>query len=276
MNIVINCSARRRGGLLLAWLLFAINAQAHDFWIEPGAFRPAAGDEVKVTLRVGQDFSGTSQPLIPNWFSDYSVTGPAGTQPVRGMIGDDPAGHFVATADGSQVIGYRSTRAFVEIDPQTFDKYLEDEGLEWVREVRRERGESNANAREFYSRCAKSVVRSRDAESGAGFDLELGYTLELLPLSDPYALAPDARLPVLLKYEGQPVAGLLVIAFTAEAPQAKQLLRTGTDGQVTVALNRPGTWLIKAVQIIETPPGEDGADWESFWASLTFRLAASD
>lgn len=279
MNTVLNSALPgrpgRSAGLLLACTLAATGAQAHDFWIEPGAFRPVAGDQVSVSLRVGQDFTGTSQPLIPNWFSDYSVTGPEEQQPVRGMIGDDPAGHFTAAADGSQVIGYRSTRAFVEIDPETFDKYLDAEGLEWVREVRRERGDSDKNAREFYSRCAKSLVRSRDAQSGAGFDAELGYTLELLPLSDPYALSPGAQLPVLLKYEGQPIADLLVIAFTAEEPETKQLLRSGPDGRVTVALNRPGIWLIKAVQIIETPSTEDDADWESFWASLTFQLAAT-
>ena len=37
--------------------------------------------------------------------------------------------------------------------------------------------------------------------------------------------------------------------------------------------NGAGVWLIKAVHMIAAPPGS-GAEWESFWASLTFALPA--
>jgi len=232
-------------GLLAAILLAPLaTLHAHDFWIEPSQFRPEAGERVTLTLRVGEDFSGDSQPLIPNWFDDYSVRSPAGTQPVRGRIGDDPAGYFIAGDAGSQVVGYRSTRSFVEIDPVTFDNYLVTEGLDWVRE-----------------------------RSGEGFDAVLGYTLELIPLRDPYILAPGAAMPVELRYQDEPIEGLLVIAFTAEDPQQKQQMRTDRNGRAVLQLQRPGTWLVKAVHIIELDDREPDADWESYWASLTFRLA---
>ena len=32
-----------------------------------------------------------------------------------------------------------------------------------------------------------------------------------------------------------------------------------------------GVWLVKAVHMVPLPKGQD-ADWESFWASLTFEL----
>jgi len=247
-------------------------ALAHDFWIEPQTFRPEAGEQVTISLRVGEDFSGDSQPLIPGWFIDYSVTSPTRRQPVRGQIGDDPAGYFVADAQGSQLIGYRSSRSFVDIDPPTFNDYLDKEGLGWVRERREQRGESEMDAREYFSRCAKSLVRSRSASSGEGFDTVLGYTLELIPLRDPYALAPGAALPVGLRYLGEPIEGLLVVAFTAENPQRKQQMRTDRNGRAVIQLERTGTWLVKAVHIIELDDSEADAEWESFWASLTFRL----
>lgn len=265
---------RMRAAVLLL-LAAATPVRAHDFWIEPGSFRPAAGATVPVNLRVGMDFNGTSQPLIPNWFTDYSVTGPDGQQPVAGMIGDDPAGHFTAVAGGSQVIGYRSTRAFVEIDPPRFNQYLDDEGLEWVRTAREQRGEADTNAREYYSRCAKSLVRVAGETDGRGYDVKLGYTLELIPGADPYGMAPGAALPVRLLYQDRPLPGALVIAFTAEQPDTKQRIRTDDEGRATVQLDRAGTWLIKAVHIIEVPQPDPMADWESFWASLTFRLAGA-
>ena len=49
----------------------------------------------------------------------------------------------------------------------------------------------------------------------------------------------------------------------------------GTDaaGRALITLDNAGTWLIKGVHIIELPDTNEQADWESFWASLTFELA---
>ncbi|MFQ5636038.1 MAG: DUF4198 domain-containing protein, partial [Gammaproteobacteria bacterium] len=79
-------------------------------------------------------------------------------------------------------------------------------------------------------------------------------------------------LPLRLRYRGEPIRGILVQAFTGDAPARKLAARTDARGAVVFRLDRPGLWLIKAVHIVETPADVDGADWESFWASLTFRL----
>jgi len=247
-------------------------ALAHDFWIEPQSFRPAVQENVPIVLRVGEDFTGTSQPLIPRWFSDYAATGPSGTQQVVGYIGDDPAGSFKPDAPGNWVIGYRSTQAFVEIEPTKFKTYLEKEGLDWVIDAREQRGDAESNARELYSRCAKSLVRAGDDAVSGGFDTVLGYRLELIPERDPYELEPGDELPVRLVYEDEPLADILIVAFTAEDPTQQQQLRTDADGRAVIELGEAGTWLIKGVHIIELPDTNEQADWESFWASLTFKL----
>ena len=47
---------------------------------------------------------------------------------------------------------------------------------------------------------------------------------------------------------------------------------TDADGNAVVQISDAGgIWLIKAIHIIPREPAS-GADWESFWASLTFRL----
>ena len=38
-----------------------------------------------------------------------------------------------------------------------------------------------------------------------------------------------------------------------------------------VPLADPGEWLIKAVHMVDCPEGS-GAEWQSYWASLTFEL----
>ncbi|MBL8201494.1 MAG: DUF4198 domain-containing protein [Chromatiales bacterium] len=254
-----------------AALCHAVPALAHDFWIEPAVFTPAAGASLPVTLRVGEDFNGTSQPFVPDWFVDFSVTSAAGRERVRGFVGDDPATTLALQAPGLRLIGYHSTRSFVDLDAERFDKYLQAEGLESVRELRRQRGQDKASGREYYSRCAKSLVSAGDGPA-AGFDRVLGYPLELIPQANPYALAPGKALPLVLHYRGKPIPDVLVIAFTADQPARRFQARTGADGRVTLPLDRAGRWLVKAVHMIEVPDTDPAADWESFWASLTFEV----
>lgn len=260
--------------LACASLCPATRALAHDFWIEPAAFRPAAGTSLPVTLRVGEDFNGTSQPFVPDWFVDFSVSSAAGRERVRGFVGDDPAATLALKAPGLRLIGYHSTRAFVDLDAERFNKYLQAEGLDRVGELRRQRGQEQANGREYYSRCSKSLVNAGDGP-GAGFDRVLGYPLELVPRANPYTLAPGKELPLVLHYQGKPLAGVLVIAFTADQPARRFQARTGPDGRVTLPLDRAGRWLVKAVHMIEVPDSDPAADWESFWASLTFEVRGS-
>lgn len=257
-------------GLLMLSLLLSLPATAHDFWIEPGEFRPAPGTPVPVVLRIGEDYVGESQPYDPATIVDFSVSGPAGRRPFDGVPGADPAGVFTPASPGLYLLGFHNTRSFVDLEPERFLAYLEQEGLEHVARLREERGEAERNGREFYSRSAKALVQAGDAR-GEGHDRALGYPVELIPLANPYALPPGAALPVEFRYRDRPLANVLVVAFTAEEPGIKFSARTGADGRVSVPLAAAGTWIVKAVHADELPAAETRAEWESFWATLTFR-----
>ncbi len=261
------------GGLGLAMaLVWAAPLRAHDFWIEPSAFRPALDDKVSLVLRVGQNFTGNRLPYIPDWVADFRVTGPDGKHTIKSIMGDDPAGEFVPRAPGVYLAGYRSNRTFVELEPEEFLEYLEKVGLEPIASLRKKRGESRDIAREFFSRCAKTLLSTRGAGPGTGFDRVFGYTLELIPERNPYALAPGEALPLRLLYEGQPLPGALVVAFNSKRPEEKLHARTDAEGRVRLVLPHAGVWLVSAVHMIPLPPSEPKAQWESFWASLTFEL----
>jgi hypothetical protein len=83
-------------------------------------------------------------------------------------------------------------------------------------------------------------------------------------------------LPIALWYQGKPIEGVLVIAFTADQPARRFQARTGKDGIVKLPLDRAGRWLVKAVHMIPVPATDPAADWESFWASLTFEVRARE
>jgi len=256
--------------IMLAGML-PLAAAAHDFWIEAHPFQLGVGESADLVLLIGEDFSGDSQPYNPEAIVDFSVRHAGQRRSVQNTPGADPAGLLSPREDGLYLVGYHSSQSYVDLPADRFHAYLEQEGLEHVIRLRAERGESESNGREYYSRSARSLLAAGDAARAAGYDHPLGYPVELIAQANPYALRAGDQLPVEFRYLDEPVAGILVVAFTADSPERKFSARTGTDGRIMLPLDRAGTWLVKAVHITELADSPD-AEWESFWATLTFAL----
>jgi uncharacterized GH25 family protein len=245
-------------------------AHAHDFWIEPSEFRPAAGTSVALRLRVGQNFRGDPVPLDPQRVESFVVVSDGGAEPVGGRRGAEPAGVALVQQPGIAVVGYRSLPQYVELAAPDFERYLATEGLEGIIRARAERGDSEAPGREIFSRSVKALLAVGGERPTSGHERVLGLTLEIVPERSPYALHAGDELPVVLRYEGKPLAGALVMALHASGETAAAI-RSDASGRVRVPLSRSGAWLVKAVHMVPAPAGTD-ADWESIWASLTFEL----
>src|SRR5436190_18038353 len=117
----------------LAW-----RAYAHDFWIEPSTFRPAAGDRVTAGLRVGQKLQGEAVPRIPPLVDRFVLD----NAPMIGFPGGNPAGIAAVARPGFQWIGYQSNAFPMSLDAPKFEQYLRDEGLDGVIKVQSQRPQS--------------------------------------------------------------------------------------------------------------------------------------
>ncbi len=106
----------------------------------------------------------------------------------------------------------------------------------------------------------------------------LGYPIEIVPLANPGALGAGQTLEVLVLAEGEPVAGQLVYASFEgfhthdETGSHREAVKTRTDdsGVARVELTRPGRWYIRLIRML--PVDEEGVDYESSWATLTFEV----
>jgi len=250
---------------------YAPAVRAHDFWIEPSTFTPRAGETVTLRLLVGERLVGEPLPRNDALITSFVTSGPGGTAPVLGRDGLDPAGFVTPDQPGLHVVGYRSRPSTVELEPGQFASYLEAEGLQSIASLRAARGESDRPVKERFSRCAKALLAA-GSPPVAGSDAPLGLTLELVAEKSPAALSPGDTLPLRLTFDGRPIAGVLVSALSVSSSTANVAARSDADGRVALPLAAPGAWLVKAVHMIALPPGDD-AQWESFWASLTFRIA---
>jgi uncharacterized GH25 family protein len=244
---------------------------AHDFWIEPTGFRADMGRVLGVKLRVGEEFHGAPVPRSRAIIADFIVVDAAGRREVVGREGSDPAGLLRVTSPGLMVIGYRSLPTAVTLPAEKFTQYLKEEGLEAVIAARERGKASHRDGREIFSRAAKSLVRSGAMAPGSG-DRALGFPIELVAERNPYQMRVGDALPVRLSFKNAPLAGALVVAFNQRSPYHRLRARSDQNGRVVFAIDEPGPWLVKAVHMVPAAAGTN-ADWESFWASLTFEMA---
>ena len=251
-------------------LIAATPLAAHDMWIEPTGYHSRVGEIVGLKLRVGQDFLGDPLPRDPALIDQFIGVDAGGRKPVVGRDGADPAGFLRVSSPGLLVVGYRSRPSRVVLPAEKFNQYLKEEGLEQIAALRADRRQTSADADELFSRCAKTLIESGSPAEPEG-DRALGFTLELVAERNPYSVNASGNLPVRLLYENRPLAGALVVAINRGNPASRISARTDAAGRVRLPLTQSGHWLVKAVHMIPAPAGS-GAEWASFWASLTFDL----
>jgi uncharacterized GH25 family protein len=258
--------------LLLSLCCGAVSvAQAHNFWIEPQSYRPNVGRVVGIALKVGDYAQSWPLPRNAGRIELFESIGPDGEQPIVGRDGSDPAGAARFNRAGTYLLVYRSNRAFTEMEPAKFDDYLQEKGLQEIIALRRERGAASGNIREAYSRYAKSLLQAGATAAGGG-DRVVGLKFEIVAGADVAGHPDGTGQSFRLLFDGTPLSGTLVTAMRHGDPKNTLRGRTDAHGQVTLRTADPGIWLVTAVKMLPAAAGL-AADWESFWASLTYEVS---
>ena len=145
---------------------------AHDFWIEPSTYRPAASSMVTATLRVGEDFTaGEALTRRSDLIQSFVVRDAAGERPVPGFEGRNPAGLVRIDRDGAAVIGYLSRPYAHQISRAKFEQFLREEGIQGAKP------KGDGEQREQFSRFAKTALGGSDVPA-------LGWPFELVVEGD--------------------------------------------------------------------------------------------
>ncbi|MEM5472196.1 DUF4198 domain-containing protein [Hoeflea sp. AS60] len=270
--------ARRRSARTPVWALIgamlAISpVSAHEFWIEPDDYSVSPETEIKADIRIGQDFKGNAFPYIPSRFVAFKSYDRLGEADVTGVTGDLPALSMTPRAEGLTIFTYVSMAERIRFQEwEKFAYYLDLEGLTAIPARHDARGLSRDDVRELYTRCAKTLVSVGDASGDQ--DRATGMRLELVAAQNPSTLSAGAEMGFTLLWEGKPLADTQVALFEKGqdgAAAARTITRTDDSGQASFTIPASGTYLAAAVEMIEAP-ADRNADWESYWASLTFAV----
>jgi uncharacterized GH25 family protein len=256
---------------LVGAMLAACPVAAHEFWIEPHDFSITGDAQIKADLRIGQDFKGDAFPFIPSRFAAFRLYDRLGKADVVGVTGDLPALNMTPRTDGLAIFTYVSSGDRIRFQEwEKFAFYLDLEGLDSIPARHDARGLPRDDITEIYTRCAKTLVAVGDASGDE--DRATGMRLELIAGGNPQTLAPGARISFTLLWEGEPLADTQVALFRkGEDGEAgsRTLTRTDVSGSASFTIPGTGTYMAAGVHMIEAPKDRN-ADWESYWASLTF------
>lgn len=260
----------RRGCLAL----FCLPLAAHVLFVMPSSFHVSNGERITVGLHNGDAFPASEGAPSLERLRDVTVHAGKLQYNVTNIRvdGNRAIGDARIPAKGTLVIGARTVPNFIELAPEAFEKYLKEEGMAQVIELRKQRGESAKPGRELYSKYVKSLIRS-----GSGDDTyakPVGFAIELVPEKDPYSAKVGDRLPVRLLWKGKPASGVMIesthVGLSGPA-ESQAVGRTDSEGRAYVTLSAVGKWRLHAIAI-ERCADQQKADWESFWASLTFEI----
>jgi hypothetical protein len=246
---------------------------AHDMYLLPAKFKAVKASKLSVAFHNGDSFPESEVAPKVVRLLDAKVTGQGGRAPVTGLkeVGKRTLGEVVIPAQGTLWLSVRTAPNFIELEPKKFEDYLKEEGLDEIIAWRKQHGETAKPGRERYSKYAKSLLQAGDPDQY--FSHTLGLAIEIVPLADPSALKAGSVLPVRILLRGKPAAGLQLETAWADGPEHKTTAvgKTDVEGRIDVPILRQGLWRLHSLKM-ERCTEAKAADWESFWASLTFEV----
>jgi uncharacterized GH25 family protein len=252
-------------GLALA---AAAAASAHDTWMLPGAFRVSPGATVSLAMTSGMDFPRAESPIGPDRVRRSGLRLGGRTAPLVAAAGAEA----LSLSGVAREAGLATS--FVELKPRTLaltpdqvEEYLaeigatETAGPKW-------RARKDRRWRESYVKLAKSFV-TVGGSSDESWAEPVGLPLELVPESDPARLRAGDTLVVRVLLDGVPLPGLPVGAVRPGG--AVPARASDAAGRVSLALDAPGPWLIRATRLVEA--GARDLDWRSQFTTLTLEVS---
>lgn len=262
--------------LLAGVAALAAPALAHDFWIQPKAFRVAPGGAVPLSLQVGHGTERERSAMPQQRIVRLEAVAPGGSRiDLRqslhmGKAQGDASVRFAKP--GLYVLAMTTDdTAISRLPAAKFNEYLAEEGLTPAAAFRKKLGRTRAEGVERYGRRTKTLVQvgAPDGKPQPHVTKPVGLTLELVPETNPYAVPRPARLPVRVYYQGKPLAGALVKRINLDQGASPvESVRTDAAGRVVFKTPAQGRWLLAVAWTRPLIGGRE--DFETVFSSLTF------
>lgn len=244
---------------------------AHEYWFEPETFFPAPKAKIAVHLYVGDGLVKDREERVyetkkTDMFQLFSTfkTWNLKTSLTEGQM---PIYEFSADKSGNYLLAMERNWSYITLEPQKFEDYLVEDGMEYISKEREKLGESSKPGRERYSRYIKTLLQVGDKRTDV-YKKKLGMKLEIMPLENPYSKKVGDTLSFQVLFDGKPLVGKTVFANNRDSETQK--MTTDKDGKFSMKIEKKGLWLARLVYMQRCAKDCGEADWESFWGAFSF------
>ena len=247
-------------------------AYAHEFWLLPGKFRYKPGDVMVLNFMVGENFEGEFWDLNRHKVEKLRLYNRLATVDLTGKEKKGMGKNLEYTLGnvGTQMVTLESNNAYIELEPEKFSAYLQEDGLDYILDERERLGEALRPSRELYRRYAKLLVQVGDRTDDS-YKKPAGLKLEIIPGQNPYDLKAGDYMDCKVYYDGKPEQHALVKVWSHIGNRVfLQNIYTENDGSIRFPISSGGAWMVSTVKMVRAQSNE--AEWQSMWSSLVFGI----
>ncbi len=244
---------------------------AHDLWLIADE-RPAVGQPVTIACNVGMDFPSSESAPDPAKFKRRLLILPDGAEGELKPAGQkEKSGllQFTPQKAGIHVAAVETQPRLITLQAQAFNDYLISDGMPHVYLMRAKDKTLDQPGKERYSKYVKTIIPVGNGPGDA--TRVLGLTLEIVPLRDPTTVKVGETLAVRVLFQGKPLPEAPVgWQHPGDGEHARGYVRTDAKGEALVPVAKAGLMTVRLTHM--TRPKTAEYEWESFWATLTFRV----
>ena len=187
---------------------------SHDMYLKMDTYFLSAYEDASIKLYNGT-FALSENVIDRNRMLDATIVGPGGRVAVDTTQWYEKDSitilQFKTGEPGTYIAGVSTRARNIELPADKFNEYLKHDGVLDMLNEREEKQILDQDAIEKYSKHVKAVFQVGDSLS-THWGTVLGYPVEFVPQSNPYALHTGDSLVVKLLWQGSPLVNQLVYA----------------------------------------------------------------
>ncbi len=259
---------------------------SHDMFLKPRGYYLQPNTEAVIALYNGT-WDNSDNIIDRNRMIDVSIIGNSKRSRMDSTAwteeGKTTLLHFTTGDEGTYVAGVSTRAKNIEMDAKDFNEYLEHDGVIDMLQWRKDNEALNEPAVEKYSKHVKTIFQVGEKWT-TDWNINLGYPIEFLPLTNPYKLEEGYKMRVMLLRDGKPLPQQLVYLGTPQHDShvhtddeesehhhhdATQL-ETDEHGMLTFKVEEEGIHYLRTIHMSQSD--EPGLTHESNWATLSFEI----
>lgn len=249
----------------------AILLPAHEFWLQPEKFICTRGETINIRFRLGENFKGENWAGNASRINSLKIYMGGAKDDLSKQLSNEKGDSLqVAMFDeGPAMVTFNSTNAFIELEPQQFNAYLKEDGLQNAMDFRATNKQADASGKELYQRSVKTLIQVGSATNDC-FKQPTDLPLDIIPKNNPYTLKNNQALTVKILFNKKPLVNSSVkLWHRLRDTTMLQNLKTNQKGELSFKVHTAGKWMLSTVRMSHLD-NDAKADWQSYWGSLTW------